>query len=396
MRRAPLAITGTAVITPLGDNPGALLAALSEARTAVSTLPELKGAAAGRLLDFEASRYANVRGMRIYSRATRLGICAARLALADAGLENSDLPPEQLGVVAGWSFGHLDTLVEYDRGLVTLGPQNINPALMPLALPSAPGAVTALAFGARAFSVTLSDGGASSLDALGLAGRLLEQGRARACVVVSSAAYSEVLTLSAWRAGLLCDADAFRVFDRASCGTAFGEAAAAVVLEPMAHAEHRAARPRGLMLAQASRFAANPEGHSHALRRAAEQALATAGVTPGELALVSASANGLPAEDRSEALALLGVLDGAAAAVPVTAVKAALGDAQEASGLVSVVAAVHAMAAGMAPPIVRLQQPAVAGPRYLSEPTPVRSGAALVTATSRSGACSALVVSTHA
>ena len=59
------------------------------------------------------------------------------------------------------TYAHLDTAIEYDRSLVTVGIQQTNPALMPLAIPSAPGATLALAFGAKAFSITLANEGAA-------------------------------------------------------------------------------------------------------------------------------------------------------------------------------------------------------------------------------------------
>ncbi len=197
-------------------------------------------------MDFEATRYANVRGMRIYNRSTRLGICAARLALVDAGLENSGFPGEQLGVVMASTFGHFDTLIEYDRGLYTQGPTRTNPALMPLAIPSAPGAMIALSFGAKACSITLADGGAGALDALGLAARLTRAGRVGACIVVAALGLFDELVLSAARAGQLAPPEAFRVFDQRSGGTAFGEAGVAVIVETMEHARARGATPKGL------------------------------------------------------------------------------------------------------------------------------------------------------
>ena len=58
--------------------------------------------------------------MRLYNRATQLGICAAKLALNDAGLdEGGDARRPALGIVTASTFGHIDTLLEYDRNLIT-------------------------------------------------------------------------------------------------------------------------------------------------------------------------------------------------------------------------------------------------------------------------------------
>ena len=131
--------TGVAVLTPLGDSPELLAESLRAGRVAVEPSPDIPEVGAARMPDFEATRYANVRGLRLFGRASRLGICATKLALRDAGLEQG-LEGQHLGVIAASTFGHLETLIEYDRSLVTVGLQRTNPALMPLGLPSAPGA----------------------------------------------------------------------------------------------------------------------------------------------------------------------------------------------------------------------------------------------------------------
>jgi 3-oxoacyl-[acyl-carrier-protein] synthase II len=388
---APVAITGLGLITPLGDRPEAVAEAMRAGRSALAPA-EGSGWAEARIADFEATRYANIRGLRLYSRPTRMGICAARLALSDSGLESAGLPAEQLGTVTASTFGHLETLLEYDRSVVAAGPLRGNPALMPLSLPSSPGAAVALSFGAKAFSMSLSDGATSSLDALGLGARLVAAGRARACLVVGAFGLCPELSLAASRAGLLAPAGAYRVLDRRRRGSALGEGAGAVVLERVEDARARGAEPRGLVLGQAGAFALRPADRAEALRRACEDALRAAGLAPGGVGLVSSGANGSPEGDAAEARALAAALGPAAADAPVMAVKSGLGDSIDASGMLQALAALAAMRSGRAPPILGLEDPEVAGLRYLTAETAVDAGAALVTSAAPGGACSALVL----
>lgn len=390
---APAAVTGVAVLTPLGDSPDSLERALFARQAAVAPVADLGGSGFASIADFEATRYANVRGLRLYNRTTRFGICAGKLALADSGIETVGLPKEQLGVILASTFGHLETLFEYDRSLVTAGLQRTNPALMPLAIPSAPGAAIALSFGAKAFSITLSNGGVSSLDALGLGARLVQGGRARACLVVGAFSPCPDLLRAAWRAGLLAEASQYRVFDRRRHGMAFAEAGAAVVLERPEDARARGVEPVAFVSGQASTFAADPALLETSLLRAGEGALRTAGLDSKDVDLVSAGASGARAADEAEARALLGLLGDGAGRVPVSAIKANLGETMDAAGLVQVVAAVSAMRSGKAPPIAGLEHPEVPGLRYLTEETAVEVRHALVTSISYEGACSALVVS---
>jgi 3-oxoacyl-(acyl-carrier-protein) synthase len=199
--------------------------------------------------------------------------------------------------------------------------------------------------------------------------------------------------LSASRGGQLAPPDAFRIFDRRSQGTAFGESAAALVLETAEHARQRGAKPKGFVAGQASTFAATPGRVEVSLARACMQALRKTEVQPADLGLVSSGANGLPTVDQAEAHALLSILGDVPAQPAVTAIKAALGDTLDVSGLLQTIVALSALAGTPAPPIARLAEASCPGLRYLTEPSPVERGHALITATSQTGACSALVIS---
>jgi len=387
-----VAITGMGILTPLGDALEPLETALREGRVAVEPAADLDGAPAARIADFDATRYANVRGLRLYNRPTRLGICTSRLALAQAGLE-SGLAPEDLGVVVASTFGHLETLLEYDRSVVSAGIARTNPALMPLAIPSAPGAAVALSFAAKAFSITLADAGASGLDALGLGARLVATGRARAAIVVGFFSVVPELVLSASRAGQLAPAGDLRAFDRSRRGSAYGEAGVAFVIERLDQARERGITPLALVSGQASAFSTGPEGLAAALTRACEGALAGAGIAAADVGLAVSGADGSIAGDRAEAQALVAALGASAGRTPVTAPAGALGDSVDAKGLVCAAVAIGAMRSGVAPPVSGLVDPEVPGLRYVTSASPIDARHALVTATSVSGGASAVVLS---
>jgi len=391
-----IAITGLSAFTPFGVGVDALSLGLMAGRVGVEPVPNMPEVGAASIKDFDPLRYANVRGMRVYSRATQLEICAATLALADAKLSADTLDPLELGLVTASSFSHLETLIEYDRGLTTVGMQRTNPTLMPLALPSAPGAATGLSIVAKAFSITLNDGGASGLAALGLGARLLGAGRARVCVVAGAFTLFPELLLSASRAGQLASAERYRVLDRESTGLAFGEVGVALVLEPSEHALARGCAPLGFVQAEASRFAASPSDLAPALGRACEAALRRAQLSPEQVALACIGANGVAHVDEAHALALSRTFGAHAERIWITAPKASLGESFDPSGLLSSIVALSALRSHRAPPIARLEAARVPGLRYLLQPSELAAGAALLTATSFSGACSALVLAAPA
>jgi 3-oxoacyl-[acyl-carrier-protein] synthase II len=209
---------------------------------------------------------------------------------------------------------------------------------------------------------------------------------------VSASSPCKELALSAARAGLFAPDGAVRVFDREAKGTAWGEAAAAVILERPEDARARGASVKAWLQAQASAFAAEPQARASALTRAASAALRAAGVSAASVTLASSGADGSPATDAAEARALLAAL-GSDASAPVMAVKSGLGDCLDTSGLVQVLLAAEALRSTRAPEVAALATPQVSGLRYAAKDTAVRRGAALATATSATGSCSALVLS---
>jgi 3-oxoacyl-[acyl-carrier-protein] synthase II len=266
-------VTGAGVITPLGDTPAAFAEALAAGKTALA--PSAEGIPVAAIDAFDHAKYAMVRNMRMYNRATQLGICAVKLALGDAKAES--VAPEDLGLLMASTWGHMDVLLEYDRSLVAVGMQRTNGALMPLAIPSAPGAMAALGFTAKAFSMTLSDGATSSLDAIGLGAQWLRDRRAKACIVASAISMSPEMIAAAARAG--------------ATPQGMGQAGVALVLERESDALARGAKILGAVLGYGAAFAIDSHNAFDALGRAIGGARHAAGMADDSEALAPVNTN---------------------------------------------------------------------------------------------------------
>ncbi|MER6595703.1 ketosynthase chain-length factor, partial [Micromonospora purpureochromogenes] len=129
-----------------------------------------------------------------------------------------------------------------------------------------------------------------------------------------------------------------------------------------------------------------------ALRRAAELALADAGIAPDAVDVVFADAAGVPELDRVEAEAISGLFG--PRGVPVTAPKAMFGRLYAGGGPTDLVAALLAIRDGVIPPTTGTTQ---VPERYaldlvLDQPRPAPVSTALVLARGRWGFNSAVVV----
>ncbi|MEU5993603.1 beta-ketoacyl synthase N-terminal-like domain-containing protein [Spirillospora sp. NPDC047418] len=124
------------------------------------------------------------RGLRYRDRATRLAMCAARDALAAAGLVRppgtpGDLtvPAHRAGVVASTNYGNVDTVCD----TVTTIAKETYTGTSPMALPATASNVVAswvaITHGLHGANLTLCNGETSGLDAVHWARQLVAAGR---------------------------------------------------------------------------------------------------------------------------------------------------------------------------------------------------------------------------
>lgn len=189
---------------------------------------------------------------------------------------------------------------------------------------------------------------------------------------------------------------AYLPFDVAAAGYVPGEGGAMLVLEDAAAARARGVpKVHGEITGYASTFDPPPGSQRPSgLRRAAELALADAGLRPDEIDVVFADASGLPDRDRDEAAAIEAIFG--ANGVPVTATKPLTGRLFSGAGPLDIVTALLSMRDAVIPPTAHTTELAedYRIDLVLGAARPTDVGAALVLARGRWGFNSAVVVRT--
>jgi len=341
-----------------GEGVGALWRGLLGGGTAITPLrrfdtsryrTRLAAEVPGELGDGEAP----LRPRQRLSLADRFALAAAAEALAHAGLEpRRDMA--RAGVFFGSSTGGMweserfyARLIGHDAGRPLLSwvtSQQYN----------GPGDAVARWAAVEGPVETVSSACTSGAIAIAAAADALREGEADVAIAGGSDSLCQ-LTYAGFNSLRAVDAGPCRPFRSQREGMSLGEGAAVLVLETLAHARARGARPLAELLAGAGSCDAHhmtapaPDGRGavHAIQRA----LAEAGIAADAVDFVNAHGTGTPLNDAAEWQALLATLGHRAADVPVAAPKASVGHLLGAAGAIEAVATVLCLREGCVHPI---------------------------------------------
>ncbi len=399
-----IVVTGVGLITPLGEEPAAVLDALDRGERAVRIVDDLAGEAVppvplAPVPDFDpTTKLGRSRSLKYMSRASAFAVFAARRALADADLDPRAIDGgDAVGIFAGHGMTSsevtdLEAIVGRsmdEHGALSMpklgrdGLRAANPLLSFRILSNMPLCHVAMDRGVRGPNAALHSLGGETVAALADAVDALRDGRARVALwggvdgQLDRAGVLQLIRQGQLPSGAeLTDVTSAQPFDGDSAGRALAEGAAFLVLERAEDAAARGARPRatidgiGLAPARTTRLrSAKPEPIRLAIARALGQPDQPPSRSERDLAGVFSSACGDGA-DRFEERALADSVD---AAVPITTTRGGLGDALAAGPAIDAALAVAAIerdpTAGRRL-IVSAGASATVGAALLAPPTP--------------------------
>ncbi len=371
--RRRVVVTGTGLVTPLGTgterNWDALIAGLSGVR-AISRFDAsfLPARIAGEVPDFEAERFIDRKDIKKMDLFIQYALAAAHMAMAEAGVEAPFARPERVGVIVGVGIGGLESLEAAYHHFAAHEVRRVSPFFIPRLIPNmAPGHI-AMRFGARGPNYATTSACASGAHAIGDAVLHIRDGRQD--VMLAGGAEAPICVLgiggfTAMRALATGFNDeptrASRPFDRQREGFVVAEGAGMLVLEALEHAEARGAR----ILAEIAGFGATCDAYhmtqpSPGGEGAAEcmtQALADAGLAPGDVGYINAHGTGTPFNDQAETAAIKRVFGDGACDLPVSSTKSMTGHLLGAAGAVEAIYTVLALDRSILPPTINLDDP---------------------------------------
>jgi len=359
-----IAVTGLGATTPLGGDIASNWSALIEGRSGIRTLTEpwvdeMTVHFAGTLAEEPPLDRVEARKL---DRSQQVALVAAREAWADAG--SPEVDPLRMGAVIGSGIGGFITLLNAYDTLKERGPSRISPHTVPMLMPSGPAAVVGLEFHAAAGVHAPVSACASGAEAIGVAAKMIEDGRADVVLAGGTESPIHQLTMAAFAAmrALSTRNDdpqgASRPYDVDRDGFVMGEGAGVLVLESEEHAKARGARIYayvvGAGMTADAHHIAQPDPEGKGAARAIRAALEQADASPQDVAHINAHATSTPQGDVAEAVAIRAAMGSSQPLV--TGTKSMTGHMLGAAGAVEGIYTVLALHHRLVPATLNLHQ----------------------------------------
>ncbi len=295
---------------------------------------------------------------RRMSRADRMGVAAAREAIANAGLDLSREDPTRMGVIlGGGTSGLIDSEAFFE---LYLRGKKARPSKVLNHLPDSITDRVAQRFGLEGIKSTITTACSSSANAMGYAFDAIAAGLADIVVTGGSDVLAR-LTYGGFNALRSVDPGPCRPFDRERKGLSIGEAAGIMVLEEAEHARRRGAPVvaefRGYGVTSDAYHMTAPDPSGTAGGRTIAAALENAGVNPSEVDYVNAHGTATPQNDSAETAAIKAALGERARKIPISSIKSMIGHCLCASGAIEAVATALSVRDGKVPPTIHYENP---------------------------------------
>jgi 3-oxoacyl-[acyl-carrier-protein] synthase-1 len=341
MRR--VVITGLGIVSSIGTDADEVAASLKAGRSGISFAPEyaehgFRCQVHGRP-QIDVAEHIDKRQLRFMGDGAAYAYLAMQQAVADAGLEESDVSNERTGLIAGSGGPSTKNLFEAHRTVIEKGsPKRMGPFMVTRCMSSTVSACLATPFRIKGLNYSITSACSTSAHCIGAGVEQIQWGKQD----IVFAGGGEELD---WTLSCLFDAmgamstkynnqpdKASRAFDADRDGFVIAGGGGMVVLEELEHAKARGAK----IYAEVTGYGATSDGHDMVApsgvggERAMRLALAT--LPEGRrVGYINAHGTSTPVGDVSEVQAVRRVF-GEGTTPPISSTKSMTGHSQGATG----------------------------------------------------------------
>ncbi|HYV29006.1 MAG TPA: beta-ketoacyl-ACP synthase II [Candidatus Eisenbacteria bacterium] len=367
-------ITGLGVLTPVGNDVETFWSNLKNGVSGIHTIDAFDTTAydckiGGQVRDFDPKLFfKNPKDVRRTDRFSQLAMAAAKMALADSGIDIANLKRrDRFGVLVSSGIGGLKTLQDQLTILLTKGPSRTSPFTIPMLLSNMASGLISMEFGLHGPNMCIVTACATANNAIGESWRIIKFGDADIFLAGGSEASVVEIGLAGFSAmkALSTRNDeperASRPFDRDRDGFVVSEGAGIAVVEELEHAKARGAKiyceltGYGVSADAYHMTAPLPDGEGAA--RAMQLALDHARLSPDEVDYINAHATSTDIGDICETRAIKKVFGDYAYKVAISSTKSMTGHLLGGAGGIEMAACALAIRDSVIPPTINLENP---------------------------------------
>lgn len=311
-------ITGFGVITSVGKNASENFDSLVHERSGFGALEILKTAhhhtlpaCEIKLQDNELYALAGIKSGLGFTRATTLGLLAAKEAIQSAGLTDHEI--QNSGLISATSAGGIRELERYYLQLKDLNQQGSFEEFVDTGNPGEHTERMAEYLNIKRYIGTISTACSSSANAIMLGAQLIKNKIVDRVICGGAEALSK-FTINGFNALMILDTQHCRPFDATRKGLNLGEGAAYVVLESEEITVRAGRKPFAELLGYANandafhQTASSPDGMG--AYQAMYGAIKSGGINPDQIDYINAHGTATENNDLSEGLAMQKLFDG--------------------------------------------------------------------------------------
>ncbi|MCQ2557189.1 MAG: beta-ketoacyl-ACP synthase II [Ligilactobacillus sp.] len=361
-------ITGMGIVAPIGNDTKTFVENLFKGQLGIAPITKFDASetgitVAGEVKDFDPNERVGKKAAKRMDLFSQYAVHTALEALEQAGINEENTDPYDMGVIIGSGIGGLTTIQEQVIKMHEKGPRRVSPMFVPTAIANMAAGNVAMRTNAKNICTSVVTACASATNAIGEAYRQIKEGRAQVMLAGGAEASVNEIGIAGFASltALSTQEDPTKAslpFDKERSGFVLGEGAATLVLESEEHAKDRGAQILGEVVGYGATCDAyhitSPDPSGEGAARAMQQAIKEAGITPAEVDYINAHGTATHANDAGESKAI-NIVFGEDSDVLVSSTKSMTGHLLGAAGAIEAVATVAALQNGVVPPNIGLE-----------------------------------------
>ncbi|MHC3377224.1 beta-ketoacyl-ACP synthase II [Ligilactobacillus equi] len=361
-------ITGMGIVAPIGNDTRTFVENLFKGQLGIAPITKFDASetgitVAGEVKDFDPNERVGKKAAKRMDLFSQYAVHTALEALEQAGINEENTDPYDMGVIIGSGIGGLTTIQEQVIKMHEKGPRRVSPMFVPTAIANMAAGNVAMRANAKNICTSVVTACASATNAIGEAYRQIKEGRAQVMLAGGAEASVNEIGIAGFASltALSTQEDPTKAslpFDKERSGFVLGEGAATLVLESEEHAKDRGAQILGEVVGYGATCDAyhitSPDPSGEGAARAMQQAIKEAGITPAEVDYINAHGTATHANDAGESKAI-NIVFGEDSDVLVSSTKSMTGHLLGAAGAIEAVATVAALQNGVVPPNIGLE-----------------------------------------